>query len=295
LNGFAIAALGIGILGQAIIASWCLCVRPTRIRTWSSNPLAVALACVHTGDLQHHPSRSMLGVNAAASPSTVRKPAEKQASARTSHPSVRHIVRFLWIVALAALGWPLAVFLLTKRSEPYPSWPFMTDKRNGDIHIANLSLLFPAHSLPYIKSFAIIAGLQALFTVALHSAELVVNLSRDESAGRRASTPFLTFPNPAAAFFHPPLRNDNAAPGATLTSNALKAQATSPQALLLFAFKPLIHWIFGLCVALCAQERDNDDSHRHQHEGALILTQGVPIFVLFATCVLLTVFVTFLA
>ena len=72
-----------------------------------------------------------------------------------------------------------------------------------------------------------ICGYQAPLTLALHYAELQMNLSRDEAFWRRAP-------------------QDK---GCRLREySSVKAALTSWQCVILFASKALMHWIFGLCI-----------------------------------------------
>jgi hypothetical protein len=77
-----------------------------------------------------------------------------------------------------------------------------------------------------IGSIFLIAFFQAGLTLALHCAELIVNLSRDEGIFRMAITPKGTDPR----------------------YNSILAAFTSWQTITLFAFKAAVHWLFGLSI-----------------------------------------------
>jgi hypothetical protein len=77
-----------------------------------------------------------------------------------------------------------------------------------------------------IGSIFLIAGFQAGLTLALHCAELLVNLSRDEGIFRMAITPKGTDPR----------------------YNSIVAAFSSWQTIMLFGFKAAVHWLFGLSI-----------------------------------------------
>ena len=77
-----------------------------------------------------------------------------------------------------------------------------------------------------IGSIFLIAGFQGGLTLALHCAELLVNLSRDEGIFRMAISPKGTDPRYSSIF----------------------AAFTSWQTITLFAFKAAVHWLFGLAI-----------------------------------------------
>lgn len=64
-NGWAILVLGISILVQASICTWCLCCKPNLVETWSSNPLHNARVCIGIGllrgDARSSPASSCWG------------------------------------------------------------------------------------------------------------------------------------------------------------------------------------------------------------------------------------------
>jgi len=77
-----------------------------------------------------------------------------------------------------------------------------------------------------IGSIFLIGGFQAGLTLALHCAELLVNLSRDECIVRMAITPKGTDPS----------------------YNSIIAAFSSWQTITLFVFKAAVHWLFGLSI-----------------------------------------------
>jgi hypothetical protein len=77
-----------------------------------------------------------------------------------------------------------------------------------------------------VGSIFLIAVFQAGLTLALHCAELLVNLSRDEGIFRMAITPKGTDPR----------------------YSSIIAAFSSWQTIILFAFKAAVHWLFGLSI-----------------------------------------------
>lgn len=102
-NGWAILVLGISILVQASICTWCLCCKPNLVETWSSNPLHNVRACIGTGglrgDARSSPASSSWGEKSISVPhrNTPRlsfqdhAPTESHAMAFFSH-SPRHVL-----------------------------------------------------------------------------------------------------------------------------------------------------------------------------------------------------------
>jgi hypothetical protein len=68
INGFAISALGLGLAGQAVISTWCLCLGSRSTLSWSPNPLNNTLVLLHEG-LQLRAQRCMLSVHQVSLPS----------------------------------------------------------------------------------------------------------------------------------------------------------------------------------------------------------------------------------
>lgn len=81
--------------------------------------------------------------------------------------------------------------------------------------------------LPWVMLFVIATGIQAVYTLLIHCAELPVNAWRDERIWRKATT----------------------AKGIRTTSPLLMTFATLPS-FVLFVAKPVIHWAFSLTLAI---------------------------------------------
>jgi hypothetical protein len=108
-------------------------------------------------------------------------------------------------------------------------------------------------------SLALITGLQAPLTLALHCAELVTILSRDEAFWRHATSKKGCDPN----------------------YSSIRAATTSWQSIGLLIFKPILHWLFGLAVTV--------------YNGAGVNMRPPQIFYLTAASLCLVVFVSIIA
>ena len=78
-----------------------------------------------------------------------------------------------------------------------------------------------------IRGLALLCALQALITIDLYCVELLVDCSRDKSIWRAAGKPS----------------------GLKRDSNTLMQTLSSWQTLLILVYKPIMHWIYGLCVS----------------------------------------------
>lgn len=284
VNGAAIAALGIGMVGQVVIVTWCLIATYKTIPTWSSSPLNTTLACLYDG-LFHREGRCMRPVNSNGLPSGPISPQRIQPSACAAEPSVRYVLSFVWILVPATVAWATTVLLLGLHrniSHPYFSFLENVDDR-GIQYFAEVNIFLGMH-FPYVYAFLIIAPLQAVFTLSLHCVELLVNLSRDEGVWRRAAGS--TVPKPDAGYSSRNLPN---APGTMPRLSSIKAAATSWQTLILFALKPLVHWLFGLGITIFKVEYD------YSYEAAMITMHNIPLYTLAAVCLFLALFATLLA
>lgn len=108
MNGMAISALDLGLLGQTVISTWCLLSSYKLIFTWSSNPLNYCLALLHESlELEHRGERCMSSVHEACMMSESRRPSAWQKRARAANRSVLCVTIFAWILAILAFIWAL--------------------------------------------------------------------------------------------------------------------------------------------------------------------------------------------
>jgi hypothetical protein len=236
--GYAAITLAIAILGQASIASACL---PSLLKapTWSSDPLEVTAACIGLGSLHHRPGRCMRSVHDLTKPAQPISPSRQQQSALSAHKEVRIVFRWMWIPVVLAAIWGGIIMLVVQGDV------------EGRVDGGNWSL-FPTvdptvydseTQTPYVSIFwsqgaqtfdfggfcwaiVLIGMIQAIMTVSLHCAELMVNTIRDERSWRDASKE------------------------GHRSLNILSSMLSSFPALILFILKPAIHWLYSLAVSV---------------------------------------------
>jgi hypothetical protein len=251
INATALVALGLGLAGQAIIAVWSLVSSYKLIPTWSSNPLNTASAVMQKGDLAHRPGRCMLSVHQRHMSNQDTYPINRQGNMLQVQGMVRYILALLWSLALLAIAWPIAIATVSKsignasaagqNSEP-SCWRFGFEWNKNALacsrNYVTLSLSpFANDHNPNSARFSygaeavlcvlFVCLIQAAQTVALHSLELLVNLSRDEGVWRQAYS------------------ETREAPGAQLATNPFRAAVSSWENAVLFIAKALLHWIIG--------------------------------------------------
>lgn len=117
LNGPSLLFLGIGLGIQALLSTACIIKDSGQILTWSSSPLTVALACLQAQDspFQHQEDRCLQSAFDSLQGHTSNEPLRprlQQPSLRLTDPPVRHITRFIWTLAAAAVLWASAVTVL---------------------------------------------------------------------------------------------------------------------------------------------------------------------------------------
>jgi hypothetical protein len=249
VNSVALLVLGIGLLGNIVLSVWCLLITMRHVHMWSANPLAVTLTALYNGLLQHHPGRSMLPVTSRTQPATPSTPSVRQPSTRQAMPSLRWLVLFIWLLAVLALGWSLAVMLVLRRTvtadfdKCIAAWSFsMSWSGDGGDYCesaTDLALYMnppwnnnhqSSTNLPLGVQFVLgtlfVCAVQGLQTLGLHSVELVVNAHRDEDAWKQIASRLQQRTHSLAA---PPF----------------VAALLSWENAVLFAMKATLHWLLG--------------------------------------------------
>lgn len=249
-NATALVALGLGLAGQTIVATWCLLSSSKLIPTWSSNPLNTASAAMQMGNLSHRPGRCMLSVHQ-RHVSTQVYPAKRQASMFQVLRTVRYILALLWTLAVLAIAWPVAIAIdsmsigkasaVGQNVEP-SCWRFGFDwnrdysacSRNdvtlslspyANDHNPNSATF--SYGAEAVLCVLFVCLIQASQTIALHCLELLVNLSRDEGVWRQA------------------YGETKEAPGTQLATNPFRAAVSSWENIVLFIAKAVLHWVIG--------------------------------------------------
>ncbi|KAK4148831.1 hypothetical protein C8A00DRAFT_47428 [Chaetomidium leptoderma] len=246
INAVALLTLGAGFLLQAIITNWALL--ETNIPTWSSNPLDVARACTvdeHDGQrVEPRIGRCMMSVHLAEQDARCCKPTPKQGRMIMAHSHVRRILILLWILPVLSGIWGGAVYgylLKGSRNGVFGrSWSLLpvftgstdsncsTHQCTDGTSVLNVGWSAANGAAGTVGAVFLIMAFQSIITLALHCAELIVNLSRDEGVYRALIGP----------------RGTNG------HYNSVHAAVTSWQTLFLFALKAGVHWMFGLAINL---------------------------------------------
>jgi len=259
LNAMAIYALGFGLLGQSVIGAWSMIYKPSRILTWSSNPMNTTLAALHDST-NHQPRRCMLSVQQSTLQSGPVFPKRVQSSAASLGRSVRALLILTWVIALLAVIWTFTIVFVTwnqlrvNQGDWSDHWRFSLNwnlvyvyQGDGRGGIRNESrndvalFMTPSYNnagpyypllTQYILAILFICGIQGVQTIGTHCVELLVNMSRDEDIWRRANT-----------YTAASQRAFNS--GAQVTSNPFFSALTSWQNVIYFIMKAVLHWLFG--------------------------------------------------
>jgi len=260
VSGHALVTLTIGILGQCAVATVALRSAVSN-PTWSSNPIDTAAACVDAGDISVVPGRCLRSVHDRVQGASPLAPSSRQGPAYRAHKEVRA----LWGTVALSLLWALVLIVVIRHFSLVDgmyyghSWAFfpvipesvdlvVSPRRDGNSDTSGtMTLAIPwnfgkeqnsEHSIVPFPSFcwtyALICLLQAVITLSLHCAELLVNVIRDEKMWRRAGSRFGGLKGEPGLSRKP--------------TNALHALLVSGPAMTLFLYKPILHWIYSLAV-----------------------------------------------
>ncbi len=247
VSSYALIFLGLGLLGQASIATWALIV--TDIPTWSTNPIQTAKVCQMQGWLAPLSRRTLLSVHDAQKfdeHDTPSLPKTRQGSLLKAHFRVRRTLIFVWVVALLGFLWFAAISIAyqvgggpslgpswgsfsrsyTSDWSLLPDWKMVTAYLGISTSLGQDFYTFgPWIVCKYILTCAVLGSI----TINLHVVELLVQCSRDESLWRKAASSSGLGPRRYGAFTI-----------AFLTW----------QTIALFVFKTIIHWIFSLAFGI---------------------------------------------
>jgi hypothetical protein len=269
VNSMALAALGIGLFGQACIATWALC--SAEIPTWSSNPLNTTLACLHWG-LTRHLQRCMLSATAKNNSGPI-SASRSQGSALEANSRIKWPIWLTWILTVVCFAWASIVVVFTIRSNGTfkASFPLTsTSSKDTGFGIGGPTW---NTSLETFLSLLLIGVVQSGLTLGLHCIELIVNISRDEDSWRLASR-WMT---------------SSKETGADRESSSVKSAFTSWQTVGLLVLKALMHWLFGLGMTLIGQEEPMPYTVNYS-----INMRAIPLFALAACGFVLAVCGTWL-
>jgi len=293
INFIPIGLLGVGLMAQAGLASWCVLTEKTNhIPTWSSNPLNNTLALIQITDTRHIEGRCMMSVHQRNLKTQRSRPQKQQGSLYAVRRSIRYVILFVWsMVVLSIIGFITLVVVIQHgiNSENPHSWsltpvwdPMFTEGldwapewSSGGYNFAFISMMNVPYFLTPVCSILLVCVFQGAQMLVLHCAELVVNISRDESTWRAASRPLEASQNAKSK-----------SQGAKLIVSPLISVVSNWMTVLLFLFKTLLHWLMGQCVQLNSEEYTAFVAY---------VVPYVRVFVFVMTLVALAVFVTYLA
>lgn len=281
VNRVAVVCLGIGITGQAAVSLSALF--SNEIPTWSSSPIDTVKAWLQMGTLQHVPNRCMMGVKDAAKPPQSKCPTASHPGMISSHAEVKWIFWLAWSLVPLGIIWGVVVRWLADNlsndSLAGGSWEIMP-QNDGDwaSDRSPYVVLRPYKFVrnQYVAGFLciiLVSGLQTILTIALHCIELLINLHRDETFWRTASS----------------------SKGCRCSSyDSVLAACKSWPTVVLFLGKAVIHWLFGLSVTEY-YERDVEWSKVEAKLRPFLRFRPVQIFYMTGMLVLIACMASYLA
>jgi hypothetical protein len=252
-NSLAILLLGVCLFTLSLLTTWTL--SPPyghQIVSWNSDPLNTTLSLLHS-----------TWTKSDSGPASI--PVMKQLPIRKLHPGTYFILAYLWfLVPIICTG---GAVLIYANRENGTDWAFI----NSNEDTAYIDVIPPTAGVlayptfwqtgPAIQIF-VVAAIQLLYTLALHTVEQLVNLHRDEASWRAAS------------------KLDAEHGGAVVGRESTKAAFTAWQTVMLSILKPVSHWLFGLSFVVEPIRR--------------ITVHPMPLFALAGIAALLAIFATIL-
>ncbi|KAK1758582.1 hypothetical protein QBC47DRAFT_375127 [Echria macrotheca] len=243
-NGWGLLGLGIGLLLQSVISTWCLIYDAKHhvVGTWNSNPLATARAC-----------RRLLDVNPSSLETSVSAPApgtetfcESGSAGKTRSsllalvPATRTIANWIWASFVLHAIFTVTVAVVAVHVQHSASLAFVRDylapvtadfdsvwKIFGLVTARyNQGVYGKSRSNEWAGLLIQSATLSTLL-VGLHLADLFGRLMRDEAIWRRAATP----------------------KGASFETNMILEEFRNWPSAAIFVYKAMVPWIFSFGVA----------------------------------------------
>ncbi|RTE81035.1 hypothetical protein BHE90_004491 [Fusarium euwallaceae] len=264
-NGIALLMLGIGLLSLSIVSTMCLRDTTNTIIAWSPSPLNTTLACLNHDIIVHHRGRGMLAVDARYLLAQSSKPRRRQCAMNTVYPATRYIIYFQYgVVALCAvLAIIILVLIRILNTNGVPTYAFFADD-NGttQLYLDSGNSDPSLYPLWLFCTFLFAVVPQAFFVMALHGAELLVTVARDEATWREA------------AGRHGPGR------GAMVADGALKSAAKSWLWLALLLYKPVSSWLLT----------SQGIKFEIQQSTSSVVFNPIPLFALTGLLILLVAF-----
>ncbi|KAJ5261806.1 hypothetical protein N7505_008673 [Penicillium chrysogenum] len=245
-----LSCLGVGFLGQAALTTWQFF--DISVPTWSTNPLDTAWASISTGSRTRVAGRCMMSVHDAEIPTAPRQTQPQQQSIWKSHSEARWVMSYNWLVTwILLLIFIIVQVVLVERDKYFKG----SDERCNGCNVylgTNWNLLRDSGSAPmsaaiiveyspriYAGLWIVFAILQGILTLALHCADLIIAVSRDEDTWRKCY----------AQTIRGDLRPNAQTIRRNLRPNALIRAATSWLAVMVFLLKVVLHWLFGNAIS----------------------------------------------
>lgn len=189
----AVIMLGVSLLLQAMIAYGGV-RRNTQIITWSSSQFDATAALLHNDYLVPVSGRSMCNVLESRLDLGPKMPKEYQPSAWKAHPSIKPTIIFLWSIVPACAIWGGILVGIGKKFNLFQqsgddglvgSWSLLPSLHTHTVYLVPLS---PSGFFGWWLDLSIIIAIQGALTIGLHCSEIIVNVVRDETAWRRATS-----------------------------------------------------------------------------------------------------------
>ncbi|PHH92644.1 hypothetical protein CDD83_6414 [Cordyceps sp. RAO-2017] len=295
LNAIALSGLSVALAGQATIALWCLMLGRDLIPTWGSNPFNTALAAMEKGHITRRPGRCLLSVHQRYHQQDRKVyPTLKQGNMLQAQPVVRYILALVWALAVLALAWPITVMILCRALDDDDCWRFSFQWQGAvhcDKNFVNLNFRVSQGFVEYfgvkimwftisLLGLVFVCGVQALQTLGLHCVELLVNISRDEAAWRRAYS-----------------ETRRQAPGLQISTDPLRAAILSWENAVLFFSKALLHWAIaqGMPISISKTLPDIPSEHPVGVDCVQFTIIYPRLFLYAVLALLLAAFATYLA
>lgn len=219
INGVALITIGLGLAFQALVGSWTMKRHGKDILSWSSNPMNTTLICLTNGIFSRVPGRCLRGIDGPLDSNAPEQPKMKQVRAGARIRSFSASLIFMLVVGIfyMILGGSLMSIDTSDGFLDTPAIIGIDADGTGTSSPDNSSIF---------RYMLIVACCQTPLTIALHCAEIMVNLKRDEAVWRSATS----------------------SSGTRLISNGVLAALKSPLTIYLFFFKAVLHWLFGQAV-----------------------------------------------
>ena len=253
-NGYGFIGLGVALLLQGAISSWCL-AKSKIVPTWSSNPFTTTLVCKMLGLADHNtPSKARTPevdaiISAKELPHRVdtvstwlttsdgdlglivSRPQNTQPSMRQQVPFSRKITYVVWTLFAMVLLWLVLVAAFGSRAGSCTkAYVEQMNYRTDFLAYwqSYCQVAAPYYVDPYFDrrdwlGLIIQCLVISVISLSIHCAELLTDVTRDEFAWRKAMTT-----------------------GADAGRGALMEGATSWVCWITFAFKSITPWMFGM-------------------------------------------------